>query len=238
MSPMCLETGQFEPPCESHKGLKRTGHKHVVLPIAFLIHTTENSVPYKHSLKCLLNLPHTHFGFQNNKQFSFKWFVADNSRHAQNAARAELSVGTVILNCQDHLVRKFNKKKISVNNTENLPSIEMCVRAMSRAASANIQRYIFDVTTLYTDVWNELNCCTQFRRYYMNEINCRWYDTAFGFPGVRPSNYNVEGFHATQVKSICDLRVSVMEFLNNCYQCCVDGVHCCKSYQQAQRNSH
>ena len=79
MSPMCSETARFEPPCESRKGLKRTGHKHVVLPIAFLIHTTENSVPYKHSLKCLLNLPHTHFGFQNNKQFSFKWFVADNS---------------------------------------------------------------------------------------------------------------------------------------------------------------
>ena len=64
LSPMCSETARFEPPCESYKGLKRTGHKHVVLPIAFLIHTTKSSVPYQHSLKCLLNMPVRTLGFR------------------------------------------------------------------------------------------------------------------------------------------------------------------------------
>ena len=186
LSPMCSETARFEPPCESYKGLKRTGHKHVVLPIAFLIHTTESSVPYQHSLKCLLNMPHTHFGFPNNTQFSFKWFVADNSRQAQNAVRSELGAETVILNCQDHLVRKYNEKKIRVNNMENLESIELCVRAMSRAATAKIQNYIFEVTALYAELWNETNWCNQFRRYYMHDINHRWYDTASGCVSLVP----------------------------------------------------
>ena len=113
-------------------------------------------------------------------QFSFKWFVADNSQQAQNASQAELGIGVAVLNCQDHLVRKYNNKKINVSNSDNLSSIESCIYAMSRAASVNIHRYIFDVTSMYARVWNELNWCNQFERYYMNEINCWWHYTASG----------------------------------------------------------
>ena len=82
LSPLCSETARFEPPHQSSSGLKRTRHKHVVLPIVFLVHTTENAVPYQHSLKVLRNLPNSHLGFLANVQFSFKRFVADNSRQA------------------------------------------------------------------------------------------------------------------------------------------------------------
>ena len=180
LSPLCTETARFEPPASSSDGLKRTGHKHVALPFAFLIHTTENNVPYKHALKLLINLPNTHLGLAENIQFRFKWFVADNSRAAQNAAKEELGDDVIILNCQDHLLRKFNDKKVKVRNTDNISTIEACIRAMSRAATANIHRYIFEIMSLYANVWDEVAWCTQFEKYYMNEINCRWYDTASG----------------------------------------------------------
>ena len=180
LSPLCTETARFEPPHRSSSGLKRTGHKHVILPIAFLVHTTENTVPYKHALKLLVNIPNTHFGFPVNIRFCFKWFVADNSRQAQNAAKDELGEDVIILNCQDHLLRKFNDNKVKVRDTDNISVIEPCIRAMSRAATANIHQYIFEIVSLYANVWNEVAWCKQFEKYYMNEVNCRWYDTASG----------------------------------------------------------
>ena len=51
---------------------------------------------------------------------------------------------------------------------------------MSRAATANIHQYIFEIVSLYANVWNEVAWCKQFEKYYMNEVNCRWYDTASG----------------------------------------------------------
>jgi len=155
--------------------LKRTGHKHVILPIAFLVHTTENTVPYKHALKLLVNIPNTHFGFPVNIRFCFKWFVADNSRQAQNAAKDELGEDVIILNCQDHLLRKFNDNKVKVRDTDNISVIEPCIRAMSRAATANIHQYIFEIVSLYANVWNEVAWCKQFEKYYMNKVNCRWH---------------------------------------------------------------
>ena len=188
LSPVCTESAIYKKPVNCAKGLKVTGHSHPALPITFMIHSTENKEAFQEAINVTMNLPSTYFGYSDGVILDFPWFVSDNSRSAQNAATEELD-DVIILNCQDHLLRKYDhdcNQSNKIQKRDLVPVIESILRAMAHSPTTPIQQLIFDVLEKYcADVFTERRWLISFKKYYMGDINRNWFDTASGMVRVR-----------------------------------------------------
>ena len=187
LSPVCTESAIYKKPVNCAKGLKVTGHSHPALPITFMIHSTENKEAFQEAINVTMNLPSTYFGYSDGVILDFPWFVSDNSRSAQNAATKELD-DVIILNCQDHILRKYDhdgNQSNKIQKRDLIPVIESTLGAMAHSLTTPIQQLIFDVLEkYYEDVFTKSRCLISFKKYYMSDINRNWFDTASGMVSV------------------------------------------------------